>query len=48
MERNEDREQSVPGPHEKTDEETQEDAGMPGGGAATAPSDDDDSDKDGA
>ena len=45
MERDKDREQATPGPHEKTDEETQEDAGMPGGGAAPTPSDDEENDK---
>jgi hypothetical protein len=38
MERREEDEQPAPGPHEHTDEETHEDAGMPGGGGATAPS----------
>jgi hypothetical protein len=41
MERQQEDEQPTPGPEEDSDERTQEDAGLPGGGAATTPSDSD-------
>jgi hypothetical protein len=41
MKRNEDDARQTPGPEDEADEETQEDAGLPGGGGATTPSEND-------